>query len=210
MTFLRSRLGLAVLIWAGTVSGGFLILGGYGNSPGSSSAPVTDWPSDSALERSGAGFELVMFVHPHCPCSRASLRELERLVARCRDRVRVRLAFVAPHGTDPGWRRTSLRANAAGMTGIEIIDDHAGLEARRFGARTSGQVYLFDPSGKLRFSGGITASRGHEGDNLGGLSIIDVIAGRTPRRPETGVFGCKLLDETGIQDTGENSCCPQR
>ena len=37
--------------------------------------PPEPWPAAGALQLSTAGKTLVMFVHPHCPCTRASLGE---------------------------------------------------------------------------------------------------------------------------------------
>lgn len=46
---------------------------------------------------------------------------------------------------------------------------------RRFGAYTSGQVMLYDTDRRLAFNGGITGSRGHEGNNKGRQAITDWI-----------------------------------
>ena len=74
-----------------------------------------------------------------------------------------------------------------------ILDDD-GREARLFHAATSGQAVLYDPQGRLLFSGGITASRGHSGDNAGRSSIVSLVHAGVPDRTETSVFGCPLFD----------------
>ena len=69
--------------------------------------------------------------------------------------------------------------------------------ARRYGAATSGYAVLYAPDGRLAFAGGITAGRGHEGDNAGEDAILDAInsgpAGGCPTRMP--VFGCALFDD---------------
>jgi len=49
------------------------------------------------------------------------------------------------------------------LSNVTIISDESGTLSDQFGAMTSGQTFAFDRAGRLRFSGGITASRGHEG-----------------------------------------------
>ena len=79
------------------------------------------------------------------------------------------------------------------MPGVRVYRDEGGVETRRFGVTSSGHVLLYAPSGRLQFSGGITLSRGHEGDNPGSEAIIHVVRGGTLAQHETPVFGCTLL-----------------
>jgi hypothetical protein len=77
--------------------------------------------------------------------------------------------------------------------------DEDGFEAKRFGAKTSGQVVLYAPKGALLFSGGITVSRGHQGSNPGLESLITCLTQSNPDRTPWPVFGCLLLDPQGTQ-----------
>ena len=63
--------------------------------------------------------------------------------------------------------------------------------AALLGARTSGHVVAYDPAGSRVFSGGITASRGHEGDSAGHESLVAGITAAAPRS-YASVFGCTL------------------
>ncbi len=65
-------------------------------------------------------------------------------------------------------------------------------EAHRFGAKTSGDVVVYDIVGKRRFSGGITGSRGHVGPNVGHEMVEMLVHGRTTASYELPVFGCAL------------------
>jgi hypothetical protein len=53
---------------------------------------------------------------------------------------------------------------------------------------------LFDASGALRYAGGITMSRGHEGDSAGSNALARILAGeqQAGRFP---AFGCPLVLE---------------
>jgi hypothetical protein len=68
------------------------------------------------------------------------------------------------------------------------------VEAGRFGAETSGHTLLYGADGRLLFSGGITASRGHAGENAGESAIIALVNHQTPLRSQTLVFGCSLTN----------------
>ncbi|HEX3447903.1 MAG TPA: hypothetical protein VHS97_06590, partial [Isosphaeraceae bacterium] len=82
---------------------------------------------------------------------------------------------------------------------VHLIDDSGGEEAARFGARTSGLVALYAPDGRLHFRGGITGSRGHEGDNAGQQALLGLIQGNPSSLPcETPVFGCPLFPARSI------------
>jgi hypothetical protein len=62
---------------------------------------------------------------------------------------------------------------------------------------------LYGPGGDLLFSGGITAARGHSGDNCGRSTIISLLTEETANAPvragpaQTFVFGCPLFDRLG-------------
>jgi hypothetical protein len=72
--------------------------------------------------------------------------------------------------------------------------DTDGREARRFGAATSGQAYLYDQSGCCLFAGGITPLRGHEGDNPGMSAILSWILEARAESTTWPVTGCPLFD----------------
>jgi hypothetical protein len=136
-----------------------------------------------------------MFVHPQCACSRASMEELARLMVLCRDRVTARVLFVNPADQPLQWSQTDLWDSAKAIPDVDVRCDQDGALAKHLNIQTSGHVLLFDPSGKLLFSGGITGSRGHVGDNAGLSAAIALI--QDPRAAHsmlvtTQVFGCEV------------------
>ena len=124
-------------------------------------------------------------------------------MARCQGRLNARVLFVEPEGLGQEWTHTDLWDEAATIPGVEVIADHGGASTRRFGVESSGHVLLYGAEGDLWFSGGITAGRGHSGDNRGRSTIISLLTdgnATAPRRSgpsETFVFGCPLLDRPG-------------
>src|SRR5436190_6315 len=81
------------------------------------------------------------------------------------------------------------------IPGVTVRADVDGEAARRFGAATSGQALLYTADGRLLFSGGITESRGHEGDNAGRSAIAALVLGAEPTKLATSpVYGCPLFE----------------
>ena len=78
---------------------------------------------------------------------------------------------------------------------VAVRVDPEGVEARRFGSQTSGQIMLYDADGQLLFSGGITAARGHSGDNAGRNAILSLLTSGSSEQRGTPVFGCPLFSE---------------
>lgn len=165
----------------------------YENEPGCIGALSQTWPA-AQIERATDGPTLVMVAHPHCPCTDASVRELARIMARLQGKVLAYVLFVKPKGAGRDWDETDLRRSAEAIPGVTVVIDADGLEACRFGAKTSGHAELFGKDGRLLFSGGITASRGHDGDNAGESAIVALVNNQRPERTQTLVFGCSLAN----------------
>ena len=117
----------------------------------------------------------------------------------------VHVLFVKPEGFEEDWEKTDLWQSALMIPGVHVSVDDKGIEAERFGSQTSGQAILYGADGQLLFSGGITAARGHEGDNEGRETIVALITTGAAERRETPVFGCPLFEET-INDEQKDSC----
>jgi hypothetical protein len=160
------------------------------------------WPANSPLSRPAGRGALLLFAHPHCPCSRATLDELEFLLDRAPGRADVRVFLFAPAGSAPGWEGGDLWDRAAALPGARPLRDEGGRIARLFGARTSGQVLLYDAEGRLEFSGGITPARGHGGANRGRDSVLALLTGAGGAAAEAPVFGCPLAGPDG--DEGDD------
>jgi hypothetical protein len=194
----NSPIKVLAAIWLAAVVGGMVVLLNYSNSPGSVGATPAFWPIDSRIPFDASQLNLIVFAHPRCPCTRATLGELELLMARCQGRLSAQVWFVKPAGTTDDWMSTDLWLTASAIPGVAIHSDDGMLEARRFGAETSGQTLLYDQRGRLLFQGGITISRGHSGDNPGRSAVRDLLDRKLSNKVQTPVFGCSLF-ETGCQ-----------
>ncbi len=188
----RTRLLLVASVWLLAVGAGFVLLLDYAGTPGHAGTPVACWPAQSRVRLDPSRANLVMLAHPHCPCTRASIDSLARIMTCCQGLVTAHVIFYKPAGYPPNWEQTDLWHSAAAIPGVEVLCDVEGHEIQAFGATTSGQVVLYSAGGELLFSGGITVSRGHVGDNPGEEAVIACLTGRGVVRTHCPVFGCPL------------------
>jgi hypothetical protein len=192
--------------WLAIVAAGFAYFWNYENIPGPRAAVPAVWPLKSRIAKTAGLPTLVMFAHPQCPCTRASIGELAVLMAQSMGRVRAHVIFYKPHGFPDEWARTDLWTSAAAIPGVEVSCDEEGVEARQFGAETSGFVVLYDGHGQLRYNGGITSERGHSGDNEGRSAIVAILNDGTPRVAAMPVFGCSFFAPESNYQEGAASC----
>lgn len=187
----RWVLGPALAAWGLAVVAGLLLLGAHDARPGDPGAPAHRWPADSRIEADPTRPNLLIFLHPRCPCSRASVAELAEALGRGRGRAAVHVVLLRFAAT-PGGMAGDVERMAGSLPGTRVWDDPGGVESRRFGVATSGHVLLYDGGGVLAFSGGITPARGHCGDNDGRGAILAMLRHGRPDRPTHPVFGCPL------------------
>jgi hypothetical protein len=185
----------AVALWMPVTGFGIAKLLQYSTTPGVAAAPLLRLPDDAVTRSAPGRARLLVFAHPQCPCSRATIGELALILARCRDQVDASVFFYRPASEPASWARTDLWESAAAIPGVHLAVDPDGAAARRFGAFTSGQTLLYNSDGRLIFSGGITAARGHSGDNAGRDAIVALIRGGAAALNRTAVYGCSLHGE---------------
>jgi hypothetical protein len=193
----RLMLGAAGLLWLAALAAALSILRTYDNTPGAvAHAAPASWPAATSLPRVPGEPTLVMLVHPKCPCSRASVGELAVLLAQASRSLTTHVLFHTPAGVPGDWHSTDLWRSASTIPGVTVRIDEHGTEAKRFGVATSGHTLLYDADGRLQFTGGITASRGHSGDNAGRSAILALLQRSAAQAQWTSVFGCSLYDVT--------------
>lgn len=180
-----------MVAWGLASLGGFFQFMRYEREPGEQVRAPADWPGgELALDLDRP--TLVLAVHPKCPCTRASLSELEQILTRVGDRVRAYVVFQHMDEVESDAIDASLWSDAQRIAGVQVIQDRANV-ALRFGALTSGQTYLYDENGKIVFQGGITAARGQVGDNAGKSAILAYLGSRSKNVEQTPTYGCALF-----------------
>jgi hypothetical protein len=148
------------------------------------------------IERSPDRPTLVVCLHPKCPCSRATLAEIERLLARpavAATHPEVLAVLTIPADGDDSWTSAKIVQRCRRLPESRVEFDRGGRIAAAFGAATSGEVLLFDAAGARLFAGGVTVSRGQEGRSSGGDALAALLEGTPSTTASTPVFGCRLV-----------------
>jgi len=196
-------------IWVIMVGIGMSSLWNYQITPAEKTESPKQWPAYSLIKRNPARPALVMFAHPRCPCTRASICELALLMTHCGEHVDASVLFFTSPKFETGWEKTDLWHSAAAIPGVTVACDPEGLEAKKFRSTTSGYVVLYDAKGQLMFQGGITGSRGHAGENVGRSLIEAILMNKTTGTKKAFVYGCPLLDQNDASGK-ETQQCPQQ
>jgi len=186
-------LWLGAAFWLATIVTALAWITDYSFTPGATLPAPADWPAESRIQRSEMKPTLILFAHPRCPCTRATLGELARLGANYQRRFTAQVWFMKPAGVAAEWEQTDLWRRAAAIPGVSVHADEAGQEAARFGAQTSGQAMLYDVTGRQLFHGGLTISRGHAGDNPGRTMLEKLLVDQSTVVTPTPSFGCPLF-----------------
>jgi hypothetical protein len=181
-----------LVAWSLSVVLGTATMVKYASTPGRIATPPLNWPHNTEIQPASPKATLLVFVHPQCPCSRATLEELAEIMV-LRPQVEGRVYFLEPAGVQ--WSKSDLYESASRIPGVRVFGDPNGAIAQQFGARTSGQSLLYDAAGRLVFNGGITAARGHAGANDGQDAVMALLRGGSPRHRTTPVFGCALYGD---------------
>jgi hypothetical protein len=180
-------------LWLTGVVSGLWVVWAYENRPGVGATAPHGWPARTALTPASDGPTLLFVAHPQCTCTRASLDELAEVLARASNHPKTYVLFLRPSVFETGWEQTDLWRRAASLPNVTVLRDDDGAEARQFGVETSGQTLLYDSRGALIFSGGITGSRGHAGENAGEAALVTLLTRGHADRSGASVFGCPLF-----------------
>ena len=175
--------GLSVLVGLGMMVRYQVTPGRAANAPASLSLPVTTVRG-----------QLLVFLHPQCECSLATVDELQHLMTATRGALSAKLYFYKPSSESDSWcRNTRLWDTAKLIPSASLLIDTDAKFAKAYGSRCSGQVLLYSTaSRKLVFAGGLTESRGHEGGSAGGDAISEFARTGNCPTSKTDVFGCAI------------------
>ncbi len=192
---------LFITLWLIAVFIGYSTLLSYQSEPGRENPVPEKWPETSAVNPSKKPFTVLIFLHPHCPCSKASLRELERVLARRHRNTSAYAIFCTLPEAPQDWEQGALWQQAHKIEHLKVLLDNNQQEQSSFHVTTSGQVLLYDYKGKLRYKGGITPARGHEGSNPGLRTLESLLQNqisdqKSIQKLSYPVYGCGLSTPT--------------
>lgn len=178
-------------VWGLSVGVGHLLLGAYDTRPGEEGSPRTQWPVESYLQPDSERSNVVLFLHPSCPCSEASVQELAELLEPFRSQLVLHVVRMKYDRTTAS-RTIDLSALTRAGIKVAVWPDLDGEEVQRFGVSTSGHLLVYGARGELIFSGGVTPSRGHRGPNDGRTAIEQWFRFGVASRSSHSVFGCSF------------------
>ena len=170
--------------------GGVFFLMNYAGQAGAPVVSIGEWPSQSKLDHS-KNFHLIMFLHPGCSCSKASLAELSRLMSEAPE-LSAQIVVMKSPKLEKLFHENALIKQAKIIPRTKIIYDQDGAEAHLFKAETSGLTHLYSQS-TLVFAGGLTMARGHEGESVGKQAILSFLKGKESHSKSL-VFGCDIFN----------------
>jgi hypothetical protein len=184
-----------IVVWLAVMAGSYAWLLRYSFADGRTSVAPRIIPAGLGLSPRLTRPQLLLALHPRCPCSRATVNELARILTQAPNASDVTVFMYKPSGEPDSWLQGGL-LDACRRMGCQIRADPDGRLAASLGSLTSGGVVLYDAEGKLRYQGGITGSRGHEGNNAGEQAIIEILLGRRSSHKSMPVFGCPIHGQT--------------
>ncbi|MBX9655628.1 hypothetical protein K2Y11_18585 [bacterium] len=173
---------------------------------GEAGNPPAHWPNEIAVLQSSQKPLVLVFLHPQCPCSRATLDELALAMAHTRGRFHYVAIFEHPEGRSDEWTKAELWKRAEAIPGLSLIDDDHGKLVRSVNARTSGDTVIYSPEGLLLFHGGLTPGRDHRGANPG-RAFLESWSEKSSGEPVTApVFGCPLCAAPPVTSSPQEEC----
>ena len=181
---------IVIGVWGLSVIVGLGMMVKYQLTPGFAAKPPASLSSMAMATRG----DLLMFVHPQCECSLATVDELQRLMTSAHGKLSATVYFYKPLKEPASWcQKTRLWDAAKLIPSVNLVIDTDAKFAKSYGSRCSGQVLLYSAkSHQLVFAGGLTESRGHEGGNAGEDAILEFArSGKCPIS-KSAVFGCAI------------------
>lgn len=194
-------------MWLAAIGGCLWWQFGYETTPGPSGQSTV---RPVALAAEPGRSQIVMALHPQCPCTRATLAELEVALRKLPSPDVVLLT--ATYG-DRTWLSSDMCRKARAIPNMRIVEDFQGRLAATLGMHTSGHIVAYNGDGDLVFSGGITFGRGVPGSNDGLAALLAALSlntnasqgGMVPgyKVPTYPVFGCSLDNGECVIGCGE-------
>src|SRR4051812_5871669 len=108
VTARATALPVAVALWATAAALLFAVYVNHDLRPGAAARALGDWPEGSALAHSTEHDTLIMFLHPFCPCSKASVAQLNAVIRQLEHPPSVTFVMVRARGLDDASQSSPL------------------------------------------------------------------------------------------------------
>ena len=181
---------------------GWYQLSRFATTPGEQLAAPARLPGDAlvsgmlaAAEGNGRTPLLLIFIHPRCSCTQATLEELDQVLENSRAHVQIELIVYRSKAIDATVDVSDGVFEGAKLLHrlVQVFPDRNGALAQRFGAATSGEIVLYGADGRLLFQGGITSMRSQAGDSAGAEALRAALTSGAAQTKAASVFGCPIF-----------------
>jgi hypothetical protein len=174
---------LAFAIWLVIVGFAFHKAMQWESSPGKAASAPLILPTKTDRTR------LVLVIHAMCPCSYATLKNVLSLPPSELAQVDITVVFTGPGATSDSTAPNIRLAKTLKTASLIYCGEQEAVQ--KYHAHTSGQCFIYNRTGNLVFSGGLTSTRGGEGDSAGLNALRLTLQGK--ECPSMApVFGCAL------------------
>ena len=195
-SYLSQHLLAVMLMWLTVSVAGLVAFTVYDTRSGRTPSAPAIWPVEQLGEHPGVPVA-VAFIHPQCPCTRATLHELSELSRERTWHLHLVVRMPTEKRNDSDWQLS--RDWIRKLQPDQITSDSGGILTQSLGAYTSGTIYGYDNQGYLGFAGGLTLSRGHRGWTSSHDALLAVVAPNQSRDvnslQQTPIFGCELSQQ---------------
>ncbi|HXJ19036.1 MAG TPA: redoxin domain-containing protein [Polyangia bacterium] len=133
---------------------------------------------------------VVVFYAAGCPCFRAHVERLQQLAADLGPRG-VRFLLIDSERRAPGAPPPPPEL----APGLPLLRDEGGLLARRLDARYATESFVLDPTGRVRYQGGLDSDRKYlrpDAQPYLRQAISKLLAGDAPAFTSSKALGCAL------------------
>lgn len=147
---------------------------------------------DVSAELARNRFTVFVFYSQDCPCMRAHEPRLEALRAAYAPRGVGVVLVDSELGADPA--HDAAEAKRRGYS-FPLLTDRDARLAKALNAEFATHAIVVDPSGRVRYSGGIDSDKNHMRPSATPYlrhALDDLLAGNEPRTPDREPLGCAL------------------
>ena len=185
----------SIFILIGIIVSGSVKILDYSNRPGESGDVPERILKLNELENalSPSAPTLLLFLHPHCPCTKATIKNLDSVLNTSPDTVNFYAVAFCPLDETEQWVQSPIMNTLIEDLDAKVIIDHGSEISSAFGIKCSGHILLYSDRGELQFDGGITSSRGHEGYCLPQNDLQKILSNDAEQPVHWPVFGCPLV-----------------
>jgi hypothetical protein len=150
------------------------------------------WDAIADFGRPNEALHVIMALHPKCPCSITTLRELESIHAAKTASAKYTFLVALPISQSISWIDTESTKIAMRLPNAEVVVDVDSKRAIQLGLVNSGALLVIQPNGTVCFRGGITSGRTCSAGNPGANAVTRLLKGESIDPITTPTFGCPL------------------